>query len=306
MASPISTKKNPYYDNRKNSTVYTPQSLCNWLFEIIRIDGNIRSGNIIDACVGTGNMIRPFMNYIDSQSCQYRFCSFGFDIDDNNISFGKNECYTFTKTNYLEWPMNDNKDDASKIINKWPLWKRKTITNNRLYKELKYNTDLVLMNPPFNNEGCLKGYDKIIDYETNKKTQIHYNKHCKNCEYINPYHKCMKGFLLKNKSGKALLPELFIKHTFDLFGHKTPLVCISPMGLFHNQRMKSDRYKTFRDEYNDAQLTSYIPLPLDIFKNVEFHVGIYIWNILGMKPFYHIPDYVIDNILNEREGEIKL
>lgn len=105
-------------------------------------------------------------------------------------------------------------------------------------------------------------------------------------------------FLRSIHRGRALMSELFIDKCFELYGQKLPLVMISPMGLLFNQRINSTRWKHFRDDLSEAQITSIIPLPLDIFDNVKFHVGIYIWNIPQLKPFYWLPDYATKRTLD--------
>ena len=91
-----------------------------------------------------------------------------------------------------------------------------------------------------------------------------------------------------NKKGRELLPEVFLKKIFELFGEKVPVVLFVPMGFRLNQRVKSKRWQYFRDECS-AKITSIISLPLDIFSGVEFHSEILIWNIKGLKPHYWIP-----------------
>jgi len=78
-----------------------------------------------------------------------------------------------------------------------------------------------------------------------------------------------------NKKGRELLPEVFLKKIFELFGEKVPVVLFVPMGFRLNQRVKSKRWQYFRDECS-ARITSIISLPLDIFSGVEFHSEILI------------------------------
>ena len=71
------------------------------------------------------------------------------------------------------------------------------------------------------------------------------------------------------------------------------------MGMSHNQRMydknprritinKGQRYRKMRDIY--PQITTIIPLPLDVFPSVEFHNQILIFNLPELKPYYHLPE----------------
>ena len=86
---------------------------------------------------------------------------------------------------------------------------------------------------------------------------------------------------------KKLYPEFFLRCIFDLFGKKQPTVLFAPMGFRLNQRKKSKRWHWLRD--CDAEITSIISLPLDIFPGVEFHCEILIFNIKGLKPHYFLP-----------------
>lgn len=93
-----------------------------------------------------------------------------------------------------------------------------------------------------------------------------------------------RDWMKENKKGKALLPELFLDHIFELWGHLTPVVMITPMGFRLNQRSFSGR----RDKYKQsiAKITSIASLPLDTFPGVEFHAEVLFWNIAGLKPHY--------------------
>ncbi len=91
------------------------------------------------------------------------------------------------------------------------------------------------------------------------------------------------------KYGRKLMPELFLKKIFYFFGEKAKVVLFCPMGFRLNQRIKSKRYRYYRDDCI-AEITSIVSLPLDVFKTTEFHQEILLWNIQGLKPHYWIPD----------------
>ncbi len=93
--------------------------------------------------------------------------------------------------------------------------------------------------------------------------------------------------------GKRLYPEVFLIHTFALFGEMTPVVLFTPMGFRLNQRCKSARWRWLRD--SKAQLSSIIALPLDIFPGVEFHAEILIFNVQGIRPHYFLPESALKN-----------
>ena len=89
-------------------------------------------------------------------------------------------------------------------------------------------------------------------------------------------------------AGKQLYPEVFLRHTFELFGETIPVALFTPMGFRLNQRRKSVRWRWLRD--SRAKLTSVIALPLDTFPGVEFHAEILIFNVTGVRPHYFLPE----------------
>ena len=89
-------------------------------------------------------------------------------------------------------------------------------------------------------------------------------------------------------AGKQLYPEVFLRHTFELFGETIPVALFTPMGFRLNQRCKSARWQWLRS--SKAKLTSIVALPLDIFPGVEFHAEILIFNVKGIRPHYFLPE----------------
>jgi type I restriction enzyme M protein len=61
-----------------------------------------------------------------------------------------------------------------------------------------------------------------------------------------------------------------------------------PMGLRLNQRLCSARWRWLRD--CGTRITSIISLPLDVFTGVEFHNEILIFNVVGLRPHYFLPE----------------
>jgi hypothetical protein len=88
--------------------------------------------------------------------------------------------------------------------------------------------------------------------------------------------------------GKRLYPEVFLAHTFELFGETIPVVLFTPMGFRLNQRRKSTRWRWLRD--TQATLSSIVALPLDTFPGVEFHAEILIFNVKDIRPHYFLPE----------------
>ena len=84
--------------------------------------------------------------------------------------------------------------------------------------------------------------------------------------------------------GRKLGSEIFLEHIVKLGGKK--IVLFVPMGFRLNQRIKSRRWKWLRDKM--PQITSIISLPLDIFKGVQFHSEVLIFNAPELKPHYFL------------------
>jgi len=244
MASPLTTDRNKYHQNRKNNCVETPPGICNFIYEIVKDCIKFTGSTVLDTSVGTGNLLQPFCNHPLKPTLA------GFDITNHNIIYD----HLFFHKNFLQ-------------------------------EKLKNQISLVVQNPPFNNSIETQNYLKSIG------------------------------------QGNALLPELFTKKVFDLYGQETPMVLITPMGFRLNQRRHSDRFKSFRDEYNRAKITGVISLPLDIFSNpnydkekgplagikekgevivesnqpnIEVQAEIIFWNIPCKKFHYWVPDKYID------------
>lgn len=140
MAAPLSTSRNNYTENPKNSSIYTPEGVCQFLFDLI--DPYIRKKKILskgysisqptsmnrvlvlDPAVGSGNLLKPFMNKI-------KYWTYGYDIN----------------------------HDFDLLIDKMALF----LKMNFLASKIKYNNiDLVICNPPFNITEDIKKFLKKI------------------------------------------------------------------------------------------------------------------------------------------------
>ena len=64
--------RNNFYNDQKNSTVYTPDGVSNFLFELVKdkIDPDL---TILDPCVGAGSLLKPFK--------KGGFKTYGIDIE---------------------------------------------------------------------------------------------------------------------------------------------------------------------------------------------------------------------------------
>jgi len=51
--------RNNFYDNQKRSTIYTPQRLSQFLFDLVK-DKIEPTGLVLDPCVGGGSLLAPF------------------------------------------------------------------------------------------------------------------------------------------------------------------------------------------------------------------------------------------------------
>ena len=126
-----------------------------------------------------------------------------------------------------------------------------TIERNYLFmrKEELKRPDLVMMNPPWNLQN--KSDAPSID----------------------------------GTGKKPLMPELFLKHTIDLFGKDIPMVMFTPMGLRLNMGATSARRQRFiNGEYPD--ITCIVALTLDTFQNIRFYSEVLMFNISLPKAHY--------------------
>ena len=109
---------------------------------------------------------------------------------------------------------------------------------------------------------------------------------------------CNPPFNNSGKGSRKLMPEVFMKRIFDVFGSDIPCVLFAPMGMLLNQRMKSLRWREMRDM--EARITSTVSLPLDIFEGVEFHSQILLFNMPDLAPHYFLPEQVLTVIRSSR------
>ena len=230
MASPLTTTRNDFYNNRKRSDIETPVKVAEFIYQIVRespLFSEVKQYELLDVACGSGILGVPFV------SMPWWYVN-GIDVVDE-----KPEGYAnYVQMDFMEFP--------GELPN--------------------FSPDLIVCNPPFNN--------------------------------------------MAGEHTNGLKPELFIKRIFDLYGHTIPVVLFAPMGFIFNQRKKSKRWRSLRDEYKDAEITSIIVPPLDIFTNpdfdpdkeigkgnrpnIEFHNMIMLWNIPGVKSFYWLDEWVID------------
>ena len=211
MPSPLTVTRNDYHKRPKGSTVYTPDGVSRFLYDILHDAHPLhRRGQsvgihpfyaVLDPAIGTGHLTAPWLHAHPSHYI------YGCDIHGRSKAY----CHTFYRGRY--------EDLATDL----------------------FQPDLVLCNPPFNGA-----------------------------------------------AGRRLYPEVFLEHTFKLYGVTVPVVLFSPMGMRLNQRRKSTRWRWLRD--CGAKLTSIVSLPLDTFPDVEFHAEILIFNVKGIDPHYFLPE----------------
>jgi len=214
MPSPLTTKRNKYYKNRKSNDIETPPGVSQFLYDLI--SPHMKKRVICDVGCGRGNLIRPWVK-------DYK--TILIDKDMSHATVTGNAFFEMDFLASWNWPKG-----AYQAISKQPI------------------PDLILCNPPFNQKS----------------------------------------------GGRKLMPELFLKAIFDFWGERVPTVLFSPMGFRLNQRVKSERYKHFRDEC-EAEITTIISMPLDAFPNVEFHNEILIWNFFRLRTHYWMPEkYLVD------------
>lgn len=122
--NPLSTSRNDYYNNKKNSSIMTPLKVSNFIFKLIeqyiyvlkKYNNNIPLTNfkILDPCCGKGNLLKPYC-----KSFPLFFECFGLDIKKYNFVCD----FTFKEQNFLDWNNSEN-----------------------------VKPNLIICNPPFNNE----------------------------------------------------------------------------------------------------------------------------------------------------------
>ena len=93
----------------------------------------------------------------------------------------------------------------------------------------------------------------------------------------------------KSQYGKKLLPELFLRRIFSIWGPRIPTVLISPMGLLKNQRMASPRWKWIRD--CGCRVSSELEIPVDAYgQGIMVHSSVLFFNFTGLRPRYFLGD----------------
>lgn len=93
--------RNNFYKNEKKATIFTPDYVSEFLFDLIQEHINVKDGVIIDPCVGQGSLLKPWK--------RNGYNVLGIDIE--NQGFPK----TIVK-NYLEVKNGDIKKKPSLII----------------------------------------------------------------------------------------------------------------------------------------------------------------------------------------------
>lgn len=211
MANPLTTARNDYHNNPKNSAVPTPLGLSQFIFDMTSSENLISCA--IDLAVGEGNLLKPW--YINN------YDTLGVDN------------FAIRRAKYCKIALQKN---TFELLPSLKFFAEELLPINMA-------NPIFVLNPPFNTD------------DSNKE------------------------WLKKNKLGKVLLPELFFTKIYDNFPHNTKLALFAPMGFYFNQRIHSKRWRMLRDIYSDVKLTGFTPLPLDIFPGVEFHVGLFFFNL---------------------------
>ena len=122
MAAPLTTARNKYTENEKNSTIYTPKGVCDFIYDLLYVFVcntlvEEKKTIIVDTSVGSGNLLRPFI----SNLLLHRFLGY-----DTNNDLDRPQKIDFAKKNFLKLKKIDVADYKDKV-------------------------GLVIQNPPFNN-----------------------------------------------------------------------------------------------------------------------------------------------------------
>lgn len=128
MSYPVSVKKNDYFNNRKNSSIYTPSPLANWVASLVQY--KIKDGVVLDPACGNGSLLKPFV-------FEYNKKVVGIDKSLSQIIFSNMTIPTFagffTEQDFLD-PLLNLQSVEKEMQNSWG----------------KSTVDVVVCNPPFN------------------------------------------------------------------------------------------------------------------------------------------------------------
>ena len=105
MANPLTTARNKYHQNIKDSSIYTPAGVCQFLFDILHpvFRKTIFNKMIVDPSIGSGNLVKPF------SKAGYKIL--GYDINDDPDRI---KIEGFNQFNFLE--ETKKRDDVSFVI----------------------------------------------------------------------------------------------------------------------------------------------------------------------------------------------
>lgn len=90
MSGAFNTAKNKYFNHEKNHTIFTPPTVCNWLYKIMEPELETVK-TVFDPAAGSGNLLEPFRENpnIVTMGCDIE--DFGADLD------------SFFKDDFLTW-----------------------------------------------------------------------------------------------------------------------------------------------------------------------------------------------------------
>ena len=126
MSSPLSVKKNNYFENPKKSDIYTPKWLSAWLCKLIMGSG-VEIGAVLDPAIGLGSLTDPFQNYKSRYGDQIHIT--GVDIDEMSRWY----CREFYHTKFEDMEIWDGTPP-----------------------------DIIVVNPPFNSASGRKLYPEVF------------------------------------------------------------------------------------------------------------------------------------------------
>jgi hypothetical protein len=145
--------RNKYQENPKNSAIQTPEQLCQFLYDLIKIpllrnvypsglytDRDKQHINIFDPCCSTGNLLFPFWK------CGFTCHGFDTDLSANIKDYGLS--WKLKIINYLDIK---NEKELREILQ---------LPHYAVYEKLKEWINLVIINPPFNADPALRKYLK--------------------------------------------------------------------------------------------------------------------------------------------------
>lgn len=315
-------KRNNYNLKPKNSTIYTPPEVAQFIFELLspkiwdwRSTYNM-GGFILDPCCGQGNLLEPWKK---EKEFEKGYPAVGVDLDPNSSADWKTDFLLLTRTDFYRKfgkptlilcnpPFNGQKTPKIKrnyskcfLCGSTNLWTKPKLPFCLECRNSADNcpTCLDCLKPV--NNGVVVHHKFCSPPRCYHQGEKDYFSICNTCYGEVPLIKTSHGRFRdwnwiiekqnqlesKTKSVSRLGSEIWLDKILELFGKEVPIVLFAPIGFRMNLTLKSKRHEKF-DNGTYPPIVSCISLPKNIFEGVIFHSEILIFNIKGLKPHYFL------------------